>query len=550
MPVITFNKKYLYGLIGGGMDDDKFRDQVSKLGFDIESMDHDNVAVELTANRLDLLDAVGLARTLKNFMHKSKKFIYKIDDTTPAFTVSVDPSVKKIRPYISGLVAEGLRLDDQAIANLMNFCEKFCDTYGRGRRKIAIGMHNLGRVKPPIIFRSGSDESFVPLGGKEKISYSKVLEETEKGRQYSKIIKSGKVCYYPELIDSEGTMAFIPILNSDRTKLTPSTTSIFVDITGTSQYAVNKTADLIAATFMDMDATVRRVRISYDGEQVDTPELAEKYLVIPLARIEREIGIVIGFNNVISLANKMGYEAALVGNNIRFRIPEYRLDIIDEQDVIEDIAIGYGYEYIRPLALPYTQGGEIEHQTKFNRRAAEIAVGLGFSEFANSYLTNEEMNFDRPNLERDSSAVMLKNPKTEATTIMRTWVLPSLLHNLGMSTHDKMPQNGFELDMAFKVKGGKVSESYHIAALSVDPKTNFNDIKASVEGFLTALGVDYSISKYDHKSFIDGRCGEVKVNDKNAGFFGEIHPKVLKNFGIEEPGTAFEIVLDKLHKDE
>ena len=78
LPVISFDKKYLYGLIGEGIDDDKFSEQVSKLGFGVEGISKESVTVELTANRLDLLDAVGLARSLRNFMHKSKRFVYEI----------------------------------------------------------------------------------------------------------------------------------------------------------------------------------------------------------------------------------------------------------------------------------------------------------------------------------------------------------------------------------------------------------------------------------------------------------------------------------------
>ncbi len=151
-------------------------------------------------------------------------------------------------------------------------------------------------------------------------------------------------------------------------------------------------------------------------------------------------------------------------------------------------------------------------------------------------------------IDRENSAVVLKNPKTEAISIMRTWLLPSVLKNLGMSTHDSLPQNAFELDMTFKVRNKAPSESYHLCAATIDPKANFNNVKANVEGLLSTLGVEYEIAQYKHGSFIDGRCAEIKVDDKNIGFFGELHPKVLKAFGIEEPGTAFEINLDKLHK--
>jgi phenylalanyl-tRNA synthetase beta subunit len=120
MPVISFNKKYLYGLIGSDIDDQKLADHISKLGFEVEQTDDKNVSVEITANRLDLLDAVGLARTLRNFMHKSKKFYYEID-AEPALELTVGEGVKSVRPFISALVVRNVKLNEDALANMMNF---------------------------------------------------------------------------------------------------------------------------------------------------------------------------------------------------------------------------------------------------------------------------------------------------------------------------------------------------------------------------------------------------------------------------------------------
>ncbi|MHB1830512.1 MAG: phenylalanine--tRNA ligase subunit beta [Candidatus Micrarchaeaceae archaeon] len=547
MPVISFNKKYIYGLLGSGIDEKKLDEQVSKLGFEVESVDSENISLEVTANRLDLLDAVGFARALKNFMHKSNKFRYGIKEKEPAFSITVDPSVKRIRPFISGLAAYGVKIDEGALANMINYTEKLCETYGRNRKKIAMGFHDLDSLKPPLVYKSAEDMSYVPLGKEDSMKFSEVLEGHEKGRQYGSIIKSAKRTYYPAIIDSAGVMSFIPILNSHRTRITTATKNVFVDITGTSEYAVNKISELIAASFMDLGADVRRVRINYGKRHVDTPEMELKYITMPLSGIEREIGVEVGYNNIISLANKMGYEAALLGNDIRFSVPEYRLDVIDKQDIIEDIAIGYGYDYINPLPVYYSQQGSLEERTKVNRRIVEIMIGLGFSEMTNSYLTNASTNFVKPCIENRKEAIELKDSKTETISIMRTWIIPSLLSNLGMSAHERMPQDIFELDMAFLAKGGKPVESYRLGCVSINPKSNFNGMKAAVEGLLSALGKEHQISEHRHGSFIDGRCAAISVDGKEIGFFGELHPKALKNFGIEEPGTAFELDLGRFY---
>lgn len=547
MPVININKKYLYRLVGQGIDDQKLSEYVYKLGFEVESQDEKEAVIEITANRLDLLDTVGLARTLKNFMHKSKRFHYDIDSDEPAMAIEVEGSVNKIRPFISGLVALNLKFDEDSLQSLINFSEKFCETYGRNRRKIAMGFHDLDAIKGSLVYKAGEDLEFVPLGRKDRMKFSSVLKNEEKGRQYGNIISNDKRCFYPSLCDSEGPIALIPILNSDRTKVTTATKNMFIDITGLSEYAVNKVAELLSASFMDVGAEVRKVRIKRGDKYTLTPEMEKRYVTIPIKRAENEIGVNIGYNNIISLANKMGYEAGMIGNRIRFRIPEYRLDIIDAQDVIEDLAIGYGYDYINPMPIVYSQPGNLEEKTRFNRKLTDIMIGLGFSECANSYLTNEDNNFVKAGLGVEKNAIMLKNSNTETITMMRTWLLPSLLNNLRLSSHESMPQNVFELDMAFSAVDAKPVESFRLAAVSVNPKTNFNEIKATLDGMLYAAGVDYSISEFKHPSFIDGRCALISSGAKSIGFFGELHPRTLKNFGIEEAGVAFEIQLDQIY---
>ena len=78
MPVISLNKKYVYSLIGSGIDEKKLEEQVLKLGFEVESIDSENISLEVTANRLDLLDAV------QEFMER----MYKLDKEEVAVMAS------------------------------------------------------------------------------------------------------------------------------------------------------------------------------------------------------------------------------------------------------------------------------------------------------------------------------------------------------------------------------------------------------------------------------------------------------------------------------
>lgn len=536
---VTFSKTYLFKLVGTKLDDKKLQMYVSKMGLELEGATKDDVSIELPANRPDLIDIVGFARALRNFLHKSKKLRYKLKATAPSITLDVGKGVKEVRPFISAMTVQGLKLDDQSLKHLLNFMEKFTSNYGRGRKKLAIGMHDLDKIKMPLVYDAVKDQEFEALGSK-KAKFSQILKTHEKGIAYAGAIAGAKL--YPVVSDKQGVISLVPILNSERTKVTSKSRNLFIEITGTNRYIVEKSLDLFAAMFIDMRGKIGPVRISYDSSTTTLPKMSSQTIEIPLLKIEQQIGVIIGFNNIISLANKMGYEAALVGRNIRFMVPEYRLDVLNEQDVIEDIAIAYGYDYIQTVPIFSEQAGALEDSTLREMKLSEILLGLGFSESMNSFLSGEKVNFESMRQKPPKEYIKLKGAKVQYLTMLRTALLPSLLKDLGMSSHDKMPQRLFEIDLAFNIDK-QINETHNVAGAIVDPKANFNQIKAVVEGILQNMGMKYSIKETLHTSFIEGRSASIILEGKDVGVFGEVHPEVLNNFGIEEPTVAFEITL-------
>ena len=549
MPVVKINKGHFNSLLKLRMSDEQLKDQISKLGLEIESMTKDEIEIELSASRPDLLDPVGIARALRYFMHKSDKFHYALDGKKPEITINVSNSVKDVRPFIAGMVVKGIKLDDTSLQQLMSFTEKFCDTFGRKRNKIAIGIHNLDSIESAdLSYALADDEKFIPLNSKEKENFSNILKTNKKGIEYGEAIEQG-MHGYPVLKDSKGVLALIPIINSERTKVIKSTRNLFVDVTGNSEYAIGKSIDMLAAMFIDMGGAVYPVTTAYGRTKKIYPAMDSGYIFIALEDIWKGLGVKFDYRAAISLANKMGYEAASVGKRIRFSLPEYRIDIINEQDIIEDIAIAYGYDYIQPIGLPSYNAGSLESTTLKNRSMESIMIGMGFTQMMNSYLTNQPVNYEKMDIkkERDDEAVAIANSVNSSISMLRTWLLPSLMGNLSKSQHERMPHKLFELDMAFSVNAAKkVDEEYRIAAVVSDPKANLNDIKAVLEEIMYMNRVKYTVSKCSHGSFIEGRCGEIKISGKRAGFFGEVHPRVLNNFSIDEPVSAFEINLHAL----
>ncbi len=545
MPNITINREYLLKLIGKKIEEKNLEEIIYKLGFEVERSDLNELTVEITSNRPDLFSAVGLARAIRNFQHINKTFNYSLHkkNLSSALTISVDKTAEKSGLFISGFVIKNILLTDVSLADIFNFSEKLSDTLGRMRKKMSIGIHNLDVIDKDIVFILSEDEKFIPLRDNSQRLYSDVVDNTEKGKLYRTALpKSG---LYPILKDSKGTLALVPIINSERTKVTPSTKNLFIEVTGTSSDLVEKITNILATTFIDIGGDIFGIDVKYTKKTKRYPDFDTNNILIPLLQIELELGIEIGFNNIISLANKAGYEAALLGKKIRFKVPSYRADIINEQDIIEDICIAYGYDYISPIPVPSILPGALSKNHELFEGLSYAMVGAGFTESMSTYLTNEQRNFLMMNLDipQKTDFIKLKDAKSSNLSIARTWLIPSILNVISISKHDKMPQKVFELDMVFKIYDNKPIESYHLAGICTNSVSNFNDIKSIVESILSVSGFSFSIKETSHKSFIDGRCAAIIIDGIELGIMGELHPIVLSNFGIEEPSIGFEIEL-------
>ncbi len=545
MPNVIFNIDYLLDLVGSRLEKEKLKDILYKLGIEVEHEEENSLTLEITPNRPDLFSVVGLARYLKNFLHENRNFHYNIikESKQPELNLIVNSNIKKSKLFIHGFIAKDIKLDDNSLADLFNFSEKLSDTLGRMRKKLSIGIHDYDTIDKTVEFKLSSDKKFIHLKGTEPELFSEVLKNTEKGKAYAQALP--KTNMFPILEDTKGVLALIPIINSKRTAVSKKTTNLFVEVTGTSEYSVKKINEMLAITLHELGAKIYQINISDGDKKYTSLNFPENYITIPVSQVEAEIGIKIGSKNIISLANKMGYEAALLDKKIRFSIPAYRIDILNEQDVIEDIAIGYGYDYIVLTPVPSIIKGKLLDSTIIFNRISDAFIGAGFTESLSTYLTNEEKNFTKMRMPTPNKKdyILLKDSKSSHITMARTHLLPSLLHVLSLSKHEKLPQKIFELDLIFSMHKNKPIEDYHIACISTNNKQNFNDIKSTIYGILLSLRISFSIAECKHDSFIEGRCASILINGKELGVFGELHPTVLRNFGIEEPSTAFELSL-------
>ena len=495
-------------------------EQLTMLGFPTEKTAEGELNVEVTPNRPDALSVEGIARALRSF-RTGQPVIYPIGKS--GIEMAVDPSVEAVRPYFGGAYVKGVRMSETALRSIMQLQEKLHETLGRKRRKVAIGIHDANTVTPPFrYFACGrEDVAFVPLERTEKMTPLEILRRHDKGMAYAQLVSDK--C--PMIEDARHEiLSFPPIINGERTKLTLSTTDVFIDATGTSPEAVLQAVNIVAAALAERGGKIEGIVINGAPYRV----MEEKGWPIPVKESERLLGISLSRAQVESLLMKMGYRI----DGERAFSQGFRVDVINEVDLIEDVAIAYGFNNFEPRLPPFVTYGQSAPETVFH----EILVGMGFDEVMSWTLSNPRLEA-RAKLPEEKP-VEIENPLTEDYTVFRRSILPNLLSILAESKNEKLPIRIYEA-------GPVASPQLHqrLCLATMHPRASFSEIKGIVLSLFETAGRNAQVKEEEFGPFLAGRCAAVYSEGKKVGYLGEVAPSVLSEFGLEQPACACEIAL-------
>lgn len=505
-------------------------------------------------NRPDLWSVEGLTRTLRGFLGVEEGLkLYSVEP--PILDVYVDEKLKEIRPYIGCSVVKNVKLTDTIIRGLMHLQDKLDQTYGRNRRRTSIGLYDYNLITPPLYYTVAkpTEISFAPLGFTEEMTLKEILEQHPKGLEYGHLMKKHKV--YPILLDSKKkVLSFPPIINSnDLGKVTEKTTHVLVEVTGTAYETVLNTLKIVTLALVDRRGKAYSTKIHYPHEklQVLTPNFEVQLVDLRVDYVNRVLGLDLTSEQIVKLLRKTGFEAEKAGKEaISVQVPCYRIGIMHPIDIVEDIAIAYGYNHIKPLWRKLPTTGGLKPEQSIWDTARELMIGLGFQEVLTYTLTNPESLFKKMNCKKER-IIEVANPKVQTFTCLRNWLLPSLMEFLSNNLHVDYPQKIFELGVVTLPDAEaetKTRDEERLAAITVHANANFNEIKSTLDALLTNMGLKWIIKEAEHPSFIEGRVGTAEIEGVNVGFLGEIHPKVLEAWKLENPAAAFEINMTKIAK--
>jgi len=510
-------------------------------------------------NRADLWSAEGLARALRGFLNVAKGLKqYAVGE--PIVDVHVDSRLRKIRPFMGCAIVKNVKLTDAIIRGLMHLQDKLDQTYGRNRQKTSIGLYDYTLIAPPLNYTVVKPEeiSFVPLGFEEEMNLAEILERHPKGIEYGHIVK--KHSLYPIILDAKGKpLSFPPVINSnDLGKVTGETRHVLVEVTGTMRETVLNTLKLVTLALIDRGGEAYAATVQYPRDYTGyapakdvTPDFGSKRMKLDVEYANKILGLQLTGKRIAELLLTAGFNVENVNAKaVTALVPCYRIDVMHMVDLVEDVAVAYGYNNIEPVWRELPTTGSERPEQRLIDVARELMVGLGFQEVLSYTMTNLDNLFTKMKQEK-TSLVEIANPKVVTLTCLRNWLLPGIMEFLSNNQSVEFPQKIFELGkvtLLDKTRETKTRDEEWLAAAVSHANASFTEIKSALDSFFANLGLNWQIKATTHPSFIEGRVGAAIVNGVNAGVLGEVNPQVLEAWKLENPTVAFEINMQKIIK--
>lgn len=542
MPVVELSYSRLQKLLGK-VSKKQISDSLPFLGLDIESEDKDLVRVEYSPNRPDYSTDLGIALGLQGLFGIKTGAIKLNIKKSNDYVIHVEPSVTKIRPFVTGIIAKNGKIDDTIIKQLMAMQEDLHFGIGRKRKKSSIGIHDLDKISFPLRYTTTKrDHKFVPLNSDKEFTISEILDNTDVGQDYGAIL--GNSPQVPLILDSKKqTVSFPPIINAAVTTVTTKTKNLFVEVTGINKDDAEDMLSVVATILQTAGFTLVSTKIS--GAKNTSPKLEPKKLLINSVLINQMLGLNLTNSQIISSLKKSRLDATLKGKNIVCSIPSYRFDIFGPMDLVEEVTLGYGIQNLEPILSPSQTLGQTNPISIKLKSLSLIMIGLGYTEALNSSLTSKRVLYEMTNRE-PMNMISVLDSKSQEHTILRDSILPGLLENLSRNIHTSYPQKLFETGTIFS-QGNPVDETTSFTGISAHQDATFTEIKSILQSALkTGFDLDIETKTFSHPIFEEGRTASISVHGKTIGIMGEINSKTIENYKIRVPVVGFEISLSGL----
>ena len=268
-------------------------------------------------------------------------------------------------------------------------------------------------------------------------------------------------------------------------------------------------------------------------------------------RINGLLGTDIAADEMVRILKKLDF--GVEGDQVT--VPSWRGDVIGMADLAEEVARFHGYNNIpTTLMRGQTTLGGFSEEEKLERQLGGICRAMGYDEII-TYSFISPTCYDKIRWSADDprrASFKILNPLGEDTSIMRTTVLPSMLEILARNYNYRNKNvKLYEVGRIYLPGGndGLAVENKVLSMGAYGDDMDFFALKGAVEAILKDLraeGVHFEAPCVPNPSYHPGRCADVYAGGRRIGVFGQVHPLVAQNYGVDAQFYCAELDLEQL----
>ena len=530
------------------------------LGFD-DSI----VEFEITPNRPDCLSVIGLAREASVTFKRPLKLhtpephgcggsiadLVDIDiedgDLCPRYTarmvknVKIAPSPRWMRERLRN---SGVR----PINNIVDITNYVMLEYGQPMHAFDFSCVEGGHI---IVRTAREGETIQTLDGNERKLTPNMLCICD---EHKPVCVAGVMGGANSEIVGDTAMVLFESANFNGVSVRRTASALGMRTDASSRY--EKGLDMMN-TIKAVERACELVELLGCGEVVDgVMDVVAKEKAPTVVKLEPDkINALLGTELSEDLMREILVSLGFILNGDDIYVPSWRGDVEHYSDIAEEVARFYGYNKI-PCTLmrgETTRGGFSEQQ-RFDRAIGGAVRALGYDEII-TYSFISPTYYDKIRMPKDSSlrnSLKILNPLGEDTSIMRTTILPSMLEIIARNhSYRNKSARLYELGKIYLPReDGLADEPKYLSLGAYGDGVDFFSFKGSIETLLHELritDVKY-VACTDNDSYHPGRCAKVYAGETYLGVFGQIHPLVAANYGMDTEVYTAELSFDAMYE--
>ncbi len=531
--------------------------------------------INVTANRPDCMSIIGIAREVSALLNKPLKQpalnyeICKDDDVSNYVSVEVQDktlcprymatAVKniKIEKSPKWLRARLVSVDIKPINNIVDITNYVLVEYGQPMH--AFDQKYLDGKK--IVVRTGKKgESIKVLNQNTYEVDENMLCVCDENKP---VVIAGIIGGLNSCVSDDTTTAVLESACFERASIRRTSRKIGVRTDSTARF--EKGVD-IGSPELGMQRALNLVYTLKAGTIVsgiiDTvkEKPQNKNLSFSLSRIFKLLGITVENDKVLSILNNLGLKSTIDGDTLQCEVPVYRTDIENDADIAEEIIRMYGYDVYDkfdnlPLYNATVTVGEHDKVLLLERKLKYALCDYGFYETVNFSICSDDVK-QKLLINKESplfNMIKIANPISEDLGYLRTTMANAILSTASRNIARK--NNSFKLFEAGRVYLPKElplkelpNEVNYMSFVSINSNDDFYTFKGIIENLLRQFDLKYTLN-YSNLCYMHPGISADIINTQNneiIGTFGQMHPKVAKNFELPTKTYYAELNIDKL----